>query len=133
MDITRFGIDPTILVMIIVAVAIILLVIIVWLFSAVANSSAKRKKAQEAATAVVAAPTPKEPIAETPVPVAIPEAVAAGISPKTVAAIMAAVSMASGSPHSKLRFTAIRRGATTANAWAASSTADIIANRQAYL
>ena len=57
----------------------------------------------------------------------------AAICPKTVAAIMAAVSMASGKPIEQLHFTAIRRGNTIANIWATSSTADIIASRQAYL
>jgi hypothetical protein len=127
-----FGFEITTISLVIVLLALIALAIIIWLLFTFVDSS-KRKKAHVAAATVLAATVVAAPIPEpvTPKPVMAP--VIAGINPKTVAAIMAAVSMASGSPQSKLRFTAIRRGNTTNNVWAASSTADIIANRQTYL
>jgi hypothetical protein len=57
---------------------------------------------------------------------------AANLSLKTVAAIMAAVSVASGVPAGNLRFTAIRR-TSNYNPWSASGTAEIINTRQSYL
>ena len=80
---------------------------------------ATMKKVDEVPAPVVAAPVVEEP--------------ATGLSPKTVAAIMAAVSLASGKPMAQLRFQAVRRVRTVNNSWAASGTNEIINTRQQYL
>ena len=120
----ELGIRTTITGMGIVFLVLITLSIITWLLSAIVDGSIQRKKARMEAEAPPTAPAAEPAITET---------VAAGINPQTVAAIIAAVGLASAQPLSQLRFTAIRRGGAAGNAWSGSSTADIIANRQAYL
>lgn len=69
-----------------------------------------------------------------PAPVAAaPAAAPQGLNPKTVAAIMAAISAASGRPVAELKFTAIRRVNSNQNAWSNSGTSEIINTRQNYL
>ena len=130
----ELGVNTTIIGMGVVFSVLIILSFTTWLLTSIIDGNIERKKAQEAAAAAATAKATVKPVSEL-APAAVPAAAFknADLSPKTVATIMAAVSFASGQPLSKLRFTAIRRGNTSANAWAASSTADIITNRQAYL
>jgi sodium pump decarboxylase gamma subunit len=122
----ELGVDTTFIGMGIVFLVLIVLALITWLLSSIVDGGIQRKQRREAAVSVA----PLGQVTVEPVVVAPPPA---SLSAKTVAAIMAAVSLASGLPLHQLRFTAIRRANTTAGAWSASSTADIIANRQAYL
>ena len=123
----ELGISTTIIGMGVVFSVLIILSFTTWLLTTLVDGSIERKKARESALTSTSA----EPLAIPVEPVFAP--VLTGIRPQTVAAIMAAVSLASGKPLSELRFKAIRRGGGAATAWSTSSTADIIANRQAYL
>ena len=124
----ELGISTTIIGLGVVFSVLVILSFTTWLLTTIVDGNIERKKAQEA-TKQVSAPRVSVPVTEAP-PV---PGIASGISGKTVAAIMAAVSLASERPLSQLHFTAIRRNKTAATAWSSSSTTDIIANRQAYL
>lgn len=119
------GVSTTVIGMIVVFMVLIILYLCIKLLAGVMETVEKRT----AAKAIAAAPAPKPvvaaaaPVAETP----------AGICPKTVAAIMAAVSAASGRPLAQLRFQSVRRTNTVNNSWAASGTNEIINTRQQYL
>ncbi|MCL1975914.1 MAG: OadG family protein [Firmicutes bacterium] len=144
----QIGLDTTLVGMGMVFLVLITLAIITWLLSSIVDGSVSRKQDRNEAqqttyfTAPPQAPPPVKPIeapitVPVPVPVALPVPAPAlivkGVNAKTVAAIIGAVSIACEKPVDQLRFIAIRRAQTTANAWSSSSTADIIANRQAYL
>ncbi|MCL1905698.1 MAG: OadG family protein [Clostridiales bacterium] len=120
----ELGVSSTIIGMGVVFSVLIILTFTTWLLTTLVDGNIERKKAKESAAS---APVPVQEATPPPVQAA------AGISAKTVAAIMGAVSLACGKPLQQLRFTAIRRGNTTANAWSDSGTADIINNRQVYL
>lgn len=121
------GISTTAIGMIVVFLVLIVLYLFVKVVGGVMGSLDKKsaagkaaaKKADETPAPAVAAPVVEEP--------------ATGLSPKTVAAIMAAVSLASGKPMAQLRFQAVRRVRTVNNSWAASGTNEIINTRQQYL
>lgn len=119
----QLGVNTTVIGMGVVFSVLIILSFTTWLLTTIVDGGAERKKARAAADAAQA----EQEMAASTVPAA------AGLSTATVAAIMAAVSAASGLPVSQLRFTAIRRANTSASAWSTSGAADIIANRQAYL
>jgi sodium pump decarboxylase gamma subunit len=121
----ELGVGTTVIGMGVVFSVLIILTITTWLLTKIIDGSIERKKSHETAATATAAPVPVQKASEL--------VATSGISAKTVAAIMAAVCLASGQPLSRLRFTAIHRGNTAEYAWSASSTADIIANRQAYL
>lgn len=61
------------------------------------------------------------------------DAVQAGISPKIVAAIVTAISAATGHPAANLKFTSISRKEGLNPQWTANSTAQLINNRTNYL
>lgn len=122
----QLGIETTAIGMGIVFSVLIVLSIITWLLSAIVDGGIARKQARQAAK--IAAEAPSAPVAAAPEP-----AQAAGLSAKTVAAITAAISAASGIPANQLRFTAIRRTGGVNSAWSASGTADIVSSRQTYL
>jgi len=130
----QMGVDTTIIGLGIVFMVLVALAIITWLLSAIVDGSVKYREARKAESLIV--PTVYSETVENK-PKLKPELLSAvinpTITPQTVAAIMAAVSMASGQPLSHLRFSAIRRGTTNSSGWASSSTLDIIASRQAYL
>lgn len=121
------GISTTAIGMIVVFLVLIVLYLFVKVVGGVMGSLDKKsaagkaaaKKADETPAPAVVAPVVEEP--------------ATGLSPKTVAAIMAAVSLASGKPMAQLRFQAVRRVRTVNNSWAASGTNEIINTRQQYL
>ncbi len=74
----------------------------------------------------------QEKVASVPqTPASAAPAVDGGISPKTVAAIMAAVAAASGG--AALKFTSIHRIGSINTPWTSASNVDIISNRQQYL
>ena len=123
----ELGISTTVIGLGVVFSVLIILSFSTWFLTTLVDGAIERKKARETALASVSAET--SPILVEPI--FAPSLT--GVSAKTVAAIMAAVSLASGKPISQLHFTAIRRGSTVGTAWSTSSTADIIANRQAYL
>lgn len=112
--------------MYVIAGAAVVLLLIIILAS---SSGKKRRQAEEEAASAASAPIAFIP---SPEPTTAPAPVS-GLSAKTVAAIMAAVSAASGTPIQHLRFTAIRRVNGIQGQWANSGTAEIIATRQTYL
>ena len=116
------GVSTTIIGMGIVFLVLILLSVIIWLLAAVVEKNEQSRKGGGGS-------------APAPATGGTPEAVqaGAGISAKTTAAIMGAISAATGRPLSQLHFTAIRRAGTAANTWAMHGAAEIMANRQTFL
>ncbi|MCL1816310.1 MAG: OadG family protein [Clostridiales bacterium] len=126
----ELGVNTTIIGMGVVFSVLVILTFTTWLLTTLVDGRIERKKAIE----VGAMPATAEPVPASATPMTPTLAPStASISAKTVAAIIAAVSLASGKPLKELHFIAIRRDRTAATVWSASSTADIIANRQAYL
>ena len=95
-------------------ILVILVLLLGMIIVLIPSSRRKKKKAKE----IVAAPVVIEEVR--------------GIDPKTIAAIMAAVSAAAG-VGVELKFSAIRHNTGFKNAWSDSSTLDIINTRQLYL
>ncbi len=114
---TLIGMGGIFLVLIILSIVTILVAKLV---------DSKKRQQKESAQSVVAQPEP-QPAPEQVLVVAQQS----GISPKTVAAIMAAVTAASGS--TGLKFTAIRRTGRINTVWTSASNMDIINSRQQYL
>ena len=119
-----YGIPTTVVGMGGVFAVLFVLMIVVKVLDMVVDSiegNSKKRKAEKHASQVAAQ------AAATPAP-----SVEDGINPKTVAAIMGAVSAASGRPRANLKFTAIRRSSSSFN-WSTSGTNEIINTRQQYL
>lgn len=129
------GVNTTVVGMLIVFLMLIVLYIVTSLLSKAIEASEKKKVAPAPAPKVIAAPVPAAaPVVAAPAPAPAPApALPAGLSPKTVAAVMAAVAAASGKPVSQLRFNAVRRLPGAVSAWSGSGTAEIINTRQQYL
>ncbi|MDO4731962.1 MAG: OadG family transporter subunit [Bacillota bacterium] len=100
------------------------LVLLALLIALLARLTEGKKKAAPAP-----APAPA-PVAAAPAPAAVAEG---KLSAKTVAAIMAAISAATGKPVEQLKFTAIKRVHGTQSSWANAGTSEIINTRQNYL
>lgn len=123
------GVETTVIGM---AVVFLILVILMFCITALdkAVDRSSRKKAIEGAAknelpAAAAAP------AIAAAPAAAKSAPEAGIDPKKVAAIMAAVAAAAGGK--ALKFVAIKRVNSVPGPWAASAASELINTRQSYL
>ncbi len=130
MESLNIGIETTAIGMGVVFTILIILAIITSILTKIIDGwlipRAEAKKAAKQAPAPAPAPVAAAPVIEE-------VAKANGLEPKTVAAIMAAISMQSDVPLANLHFTAIRRGNTNRHGWADSGTIDIINTRQTYL
>ena len=101
------------------------LVLLAFMIALLAKLTADKKKPAEAAPVAKAVE-------------AAPAALAAApadnkLNAKTVAAIMAAISAATGKPMEQLKFTAIKRVHGAQSSWANAGTTEIINTRQNYL
>ena len=123
MEHLEVGILTTIIGMGVVFSVLVVLSIVTAVIAKLTSPAPKPKK--EAAPAPVEVET--QPVAAAPAPAA---ASASGLNPQTVAVIMAAVSMASGLPVNRLKFTAIRRNNTLRTPWSEAATVDRIQTQQ---
>lgn len=123
------GVETTVIGMAVVfLILIILMFCIMFLDKAVDNSSKKKAIAGAAKNELPAAAAAPAVAAA---PAATKSAPEAGIDPKKVAAIMAAVADAAGGK--ALKFVAIKRVNSVPGPWAASAANELINTRQSYL
>ena len=100
--------------------------LIITIFTSITNKVVEKFSSKKANAAVTVAPIAAAVAVGQPA-----QGGEKGISPKTVAAIMAAIQAASGG--GQLKFVAIRRGQTFQSPWSSSSNIEIISARQQYL
>ena len=123
------GVETTVIGMAVVFLILVILMFCITALDKIVDKSAQKKalagSAKNELPAAAAAP------AVAAAPAATKSAPAAGIDPKTVAAIMAAVAAAAGGK--ALKFVAIKRVNSVPGPWAASAANDLINTRQSYL
>ena len=122
------GVETTVIGMAVVFLILVILMFCITALDKAVDNSTKKKAAGAAKNELPAAAAAPAVAAA---PAATKSAPEAGIDPKKVAAIMAAVAAAAGGK--ALKFVAIKRVNSVPGPWAASAANELINTRQSYL
>lgn len=124
------GVETTVIGMAVVFLILVILMFCITALDKIVDNSSKKKALEGAAKNELPAAAAAPAVAAAPAATkSAPEA--AGIDPKKVAAIMAAVAAAAGGK--ALKFVAIKRVNSVPGPWAASAANELINTRQSYL
>lgn len=124
------GVETTVIGMAVVFLILVILMFCITALDKIVDKSAQKKALAGSAKNELPAAAAAPAVAAAPAATKSAPA-AAGVDPKTVAAIMAAVAAAAGGK--ALKFVAIKRVNSVPGPWAASAANELINTRQSYL